>query len=58
LVVPKEKVGELEKENGSLMRIDNNLEIEKIKLKDIEQNKLSVDNLLKIMPMIDEKPQE
>ena len=58
LVVPKDKVDDLEKENNSLMRIDNNIEIEKIKLKDIEKNKLSVDNLLKIMPMIEEKPQE
>ena len=58
LVVPKDKIEELEKENGSLMKIENNLEVEKITLKDIEKNRLSIDNLLKIMPMINEKPQE
>ena len=56
LVIPKDKISILEKENDELMEIETIVNITKISIDQLEEYKISLDQLLKIYNMLKESP--
>lgn len=54
LVVSKDKISDLEKENDELMEIETIVNITKISIEQLEECKINLDQMLKIYYMIEE----